>query len=555
MMKRLLFILSSICFTLGLFAQESVNREKMIISTDRDVYIAGDRLYFAVKLTDITENAGEYAYISMNSTSGSRIFTGCFKTNDGNSYGSIYLADTLATGIYQLVSFTNCMRNYGAPAFARKNILVANRFDTDFSILSANSNPENSGSAVKEVHPKYSYDIVPVINTDKNTYKQREKVAVDIQIPESIRHNLLSVSVRQAAPVSFPTVENLQQMPASAMPCRYLPERSGLIIRGTLKNTDNAPVPFLPVFLSCEDTVANLQSVTTNADGVFRFFLNPYYFGKLLSIKSDETFHGSIEIDDKFGSESGFDTPALKISGDLSGYLVNSQKYLTINKSYKQEFLKESINPGIGAGYRPPVYFNALLSVLPSDYTYLPDFIEISREILPYIKTRQINGDYTTSIFDPILMEYVSPYIFVDGILIENVNQIISLDSKKIRKIEILPNERFVGDFPIPGVVSITTTNHEIENLRWNHPIRKTQADSIMRLAAWSPAPVSKLSRHLPDYRQLLYWEPSFTCGNSNVVSFETFASDLTGTFEIVMIYTGIDGKATECKKIFEVVH
>lgn len=552
-MKRLLYILSLVCFTLGLFAQKIEYEEQIIISTDRNVYVAGDRLCFSIKLLNAAANTGEYAYISLNNTSGSRVFTGCLKVNDGNSYGSVYLADTLATGIYQLVSFTNCMRNYGATAYAMKTILIANRFDNEFSLFTDNGF-ETVGSLSPEI-PVVSSLLQPFITTDKATYRQREKVRINLQVPESFRRNLFSVSVRQAAPVSFLPAGNLPKTSVSEVPCRFLPEKSGLILQGTLKDTNGTPLPSTTVYLSCEDTVANLQSGITNAEGVFRFFLNPYYFGKTLMIKSTESFRGSIEIDQKFSADTDFVAPVLKISGDLTEYLVNSQKYLTIHNSYKREFLQEKTNPGIGKGYRPLVYSTASRVILPSDYTYLPDFMEISREILPFMKTRQVNGEYTATIFDPEQEVNSSLYIFLDGMLIENVGQIISLDSKKIRKIEIVPHARFVGDLQIPGIVSINTVNHEIDNLQWKFPVEKVQADSIMYLSSWSPAATNALPRYLPDYRQLLYWEPLLTCGKSNTISVETYTSDCTGKFEIVLTCIGNDGKATEFKKVFDVIH
>jgi hypothetical protein len=552
-MRKLIAILS-ILFTLLALSAQTAGIEWIAITTDRDVYVAGDRLYFSLKLTNSSERNDSYAYISLNSDNGNAIFTGCIAVTAGNSFGSIALSDTIESGLYQLVVFTSCIRNYGSENFTRKTILIINRFDSDYRFMNYFAE-EPVQRLINLDSAKQAYAGALQIITDKVQYHLREKVKVQVRFHNSLPDNPVSVAIRQVAPVEFITADNSQQQTAATKSCHYIPEKSGLILQGTLQDTGNKAVANAPVYLSCEDSTANLQYAFTNSDGTFRFFLNPWYFDKTLRIKPENDFHGSIEMDDKFASAKGFRTPVVSITGDLTQFAAISQQFLTIRKSYFGNDSSNSTNAAQPAGFRPVVYSNATRIIKPSDFTYLPDFMEISREILPFIKTRLSGGEYKASVFDPQTQVYNDLLVFIDGYLAENIGQAIYLDSKKIRKIEIVTSPRIIGELLIPGVISITTNNHEIENLAWNHLVRTIEPENILKQELPYPFDTGSLQRNIPDFRQLLYWNPSPPTDNKMLLTFETTTSDCTGKFEIVVSCIGDRGELKEFKNTFEVIH
>jgi hypothetical protein len=553
MLKNYLSLLMQICLMIALFYPEGADAEKIVISTDREVYIAGDRLWLSLQLMN-TAKTSDYIYISLSNTSGSLIYNGCMKVNNNRTYGSIYLNDTLTSGIYRLVSYSNCMRNEAGLFYASKNILVVNRFDDRFiEFINQYSIDENTIS--REESTQKQGIALPEIKTDKKNYSQREKVAIHLKIPETRDYEPMSISVRQLAPVSFVSSEPEPGKVIKNNECLVLPERSGIILQGTLKDKNRIPESGIPVFLSCVDSVANLQHTFTNAEGVFRFFLNPYYFGKTLMIKSENSFNGFIEVDDKSLPDYSFPSPGLKLSGELSKFIENSQKFLTVQKAYNYDFLRETKNPDIGKAYRPAVYESTPEVVFPSDFIYLPDFIEISREILPFMKIRERKDEYVASILDINQNFFTGMYIFVDGILIEEVSQIIAFDSKTIRKIETIPNTRFSGNLKIPTIISLTTASKQVNELEWKYPVVKIQADSIMHISRYAPHYPDSISRHIPDFRQLLLWEPLLDCSGITTFDFDAFTSDCTGEFEIVLTCSGKNGEVMEFKNVFNVVH
>jgi hypothetical protein len=556
-MKNTEFVLIFLFFLFlncGLVAQKPVNAEDLVISTDREVYVSGERLFFTVHLLSPSGKISDFAYLTLNNPEGFPVFNGCMKMKGNQSFGTVFLPDTLVSGIYQLVSFTNCMRNSGSSSFARKNIIITNRFDNSFNDIFALRITDAGGSPTELISEK-DIDSGPRILTDKRVYNQREKVKITLNVPENIINGLVSLSVREAAPFSFEHQETSGLKTVAGDQCAYLPEKKGMMLQGRLTDEYRKASPGTIVFLSAVDTAANLQYTTTNQDGTFHFFLNPYYFGRTLSIKSIKDFNGFIETDNKFIIEKPLTQTGLRITGDLVKYLQNSQKYQTIHHSYPADYVKEKKNPETGLGYRPSVYEKQGDVVYPSDFVYLPDFMEISREILPFMKTRFKNREYVAYVLDIDQNIFSDVFIFVDGVLIEDVNQIMYFDSKRIKKTETLPNSRQLGELQIPNVVSINTVNDEISKLQWKKPVKVVQADSVMNLAYYSPPPPGSVSGNIPDFRQLLFWEPQLSQIKTNTVLLETYTSDCTGEFEIVLTYRDLNGKMTESRKLFNVIH
>lgn len=112
-------------------------RENIFVTSDRDHYIAGERLFFHLRLLNKDDYDGpqsRYAYLTLRNQDGA-IDGLTLRLLEGQASGSLYLHDTLSTGLYEMVAFTNWMRNHGEQAFYRKTIFIANRFDRDLSFI------------------------------------------------------------------------------------------------------------------------------------------------------------------------------------------------------------------------------------------------------------------------------------------------------------------------------------------------------------------------------------------------------------------------------------
>jgi hypothetical protein len=524
--------------------QVSSSFENIDLQTDRDIYIAGEELFFKCFRFDGIPNAkvgSKYAYLVLRNEKNTLIKGICLKLENNMFSGSIYLPDTLSTGRYQLVSYTNCMRNYGERTFFHKEIIIANRFDQDLSKLVLNNT---------------SYDILSKSNNDqhlievsseKNNFKKREKIKITL-LATGIEENemaQLSVSVREKTIHHNENKTISDSAGAKISPCLYLPEINGIIFEGRVVNPDNQqPVSNTRVFLSTQDTVANLQYVITSNEGKFCFLLNDYFDNKNLVLNLPDIKRGRIELINKFELKEPFELSGCYADSLFKKYLIKSQNIVKIQKIYNIETKQEVANEHVVHGVAPMVYPPVTDPVYPADFVSLPDFVEISREILPLLKTRKRGDSYEARIVNLSNTGFFTkdPLIFLDGVPINSINQIINLGSDKIRKVETVGYERYDGNFFYHGILAVYSHKQEINNIVWETPALST------KYIVFYPMSVLKLAEHKvaaesPDFRQLLYWEPSVILKANEKKTIEFSSSDNTGEFEVFVEGVNSNGK------------
>ncbi len=533
--------------TLSLKATPIIPEEQVSVSTDKDVYIAGDWVYFSILLQNTGTQISDYVYISLNDHQ-NQIFTGCLKINNNTASGSFYLADTLNTGIYQMVSYTNHLRNYGANGYAVKNILIVNRFENNIQKITEKAATNITDTLVVGIAPGAD----SLIHLNKDNFFQREPVTVDIRLPHELVNALVTVTVRKAAPVSLTedraTILSINRMSC----CRYLSERGGMIMQGYVKDPSNGTSVNKTVFLSCEDSIANLQYTPTNSEGEFRFFLNPYYFGKNVAVNLQGEDKSPIQIESKY-FKGILGDPSARIKGDLEEYLLTEQKYISIQRSYKEIYRLELPQMKTQASWRPEVYSKKIDLIRPADYYFLSDFRQISQELLMYFKIRERKNEVIGTLIDINQKEFGVPYIFLDGILLEHARQIISLNSKQVKTIGTIPNARLLGDLEIPGILDIHSNNSEIKKVQWRYSIALFNMDNPMHESVYNIPELGKMPRHIPFYLPLLYWNPSLKINSGTASTLSFYTSDCTGTFEVVVKGFSFDGNEITFRKVFEV--
>ncbi len=138
-----LFAASNVCLTVSpsqtsaAGPPESVYREHVYLHTDRDLYIAGEYMnYHAYLLNGKVEgkNSG-FVYLALRDED--RVIKRATLSLDAKqAAGSLYLPDTLSTGLYELTAYTNWMRNQGEDHYFYKTVWITNRFDSRPDLLS-----------------------------------------------------------------------------------------------------------------------------------------------------------------------------------------------------------------------------------------------------------------------------------------------------------------------------------------------------------------------------------------------------------------------------------
>jgi len=107
-----------------------LNPEKVYVHLDRAQYVAGETVWFKSYLVDAFTNAPSTAtqvmHIDLINKSGRAFRQLKLEAEDGEANGHMDLPDSLESGDYHLVAYTQWMRNFEDEAFFRKNISIYN---------------------------------------------------------------------------------------------------------------------------------------------------------------------------------------------------------------------------------------------------------------------------------------------------------------------------------------------------------------------------------------------------------------------------------------------
>jgi hypothetical protein len=557
----------------------SSNRERVYLCADRNIYLAGDNLFYAIYLKGSPGQLSRYAYLVLRDRNNVAVARDRVDLKNQMACGNLFLPDTLPTDIYQIVCFTNYMKNEGEDSFFTKEIIVANRFDKKTDLADSTNIPDQFPLLISGSQRNNIGNENLIIHLDKTGFKLRERVMFSLEARnlygDSIKN--ISVAVREIVPgtLQSPSISdyfksNTEHNVSSGYGhnrTNYHREYSESVIEGRvlISKSENQTDPGerkterdiknYTILVSTPDSIANLQYTRTDSSGAFCVFLNHYYEGKELIIRVKENSSAGIEIDNKFKLIKPFIPSELINNPDIRSYLIRILKIAEVQRYYdeKRELISvNSVNKPISI---PRVYYKPYSRVFPGDYLPLPDFSEISRELLPASRIRKINDHYSLNFIDFRNKDipYLEPVIFLDGVLIDAVDQIINLSSSQVKRVDILPVIRYYGEMSLPGILSVISKKMEINNIQFKTPVVKYLALSSQTYTIPRKFTQAELNEHIPDLRQSLLWDPNVYLINNEKKQVECFTSDLSGIFEISIQGITLQGIPVNCSAIITV--
>lgn len=547
--------------------------EQVYVHTDRDIYVAGENLFFKLYLLNgLNGNTSRVSYLVIRNSNQKSISTTRVWLDNSTGYGHIHLPDTLSTGQYQLVSYTNWMRGNNESYCFTKELFIVNRFDENFSEsiftnIDSSLMGENTQRAICNSE---SSDLLEV-GLEKNEYNPRSKISLKLKFNSlSEDDSLANVSISVVDVNScFQHKRNTSVEWYNSFKGKYNNrgtsihynevESDGLIISGKISNAELSGLENQNVFLSTPDSVVNLQYEVTDPKGDFRFMIGRYYEGKDLFIKPFSLTSNSnlkISIEDKYTLLTPYTPTPIIIGKGQQDKIKKSQSIVTVNKAFESKNTKV-VDSQFSYYYCPQLYSKPDQRVFPSDYVALGSIDELIQEIVYGVRIRKRNN-YTVSVLDSRLNNYFEngSFIFLDGVLVDNLAEIIDFGTDKIKSIDVINSTWVIDDLSIPGILSLFSKNKEIYRLR-----SSTHGQIVCSVGEYLPrtkfvAPeygLNTQSNRIPDFRQLLYWNPQeiITKNSTSVVSF--YSSDYCTEYLVVVDGFTMRGEPISVKTLVKV--
>jgi hypothetical protein len=566
----LIFYLLSLIVHQNVYSQSegTVSTELIIINCDRDVYIAGEELVFSLNLINGKVNVGNsshIAYVVLRNEAQNVVLHISTIIENGIGWSSIYLPDTLSTGYYQLVAFTNFMRNFGEDAYATKQLIVANRFDNYFSNLHRDGG--ESDSSKRSLSDKSNSLVSIELNKGAFAIHEKVKLTVKPNSTSSISNFSISIVPKYAVCndvdkgiIRETHIETIQFDQSKEL---YLKEVDGIYLSGSiLDGISGKAIEGARLFLSTPDSLVNLKYTHSNALGRFHFHLPHIFQGrKVFVIPDTSTFIGDpkVILENKIELKRPFQPKIVKITDELIDYLKYSQSIVRIQKSYNLKYFSfEPLNMVANQGL-PRVFSDPKFRIKLSEYESLNDFQEISRELIPYIRVRRRGNDYSVRMLNgqsSYTFFSSSPAIFLNGVPIGSIDKIKGYGSKELERIEIVNLPWRYGELLFSGILTVFlkpdipiephlpsfTAIHHLDLLA-DHAVYKPQFNSNEEVTISAK----------PDFRQVLYWNPCSKANSNEPFEDVLYTGHLYG--EYIVVVTGItdEGQCFSEVKLFEV--
>ncbi|WP_166922845.1 hypothetical protein [Flavobacterium poyangense] len=551
--------------------------ETIFVHLNNTTLIAGEtlhcKLYCTNPASNIWSQISKIAYVDLINSDNQVIFSNKIYLENGKGQGDFFIPSTIETGNYKLIAYTKWMLNkknfktFKTDLLLINPYLVSNKTNAGKDSNAANKEAKTTGNESVTENP--TKDKTFAIELDKNTFNEREQVALKIKsLTPGTNKGSFSLSVKK-----MDNLPSKKQMNSSDFvkfnsnneltnsindSIQFLPELRGEIISGSITNTKNPKeINHKTVALSIPGKEYAFKLTQTNSSGKFNFVLdkNPNYANAVVQLVDNDKNDYKIEID----KNKGYNLSEPKTTDEtyLNADYKNSIEQRSIANQIENAYYslkKDSITTGAAV---LPFYNPLQKEYILGDYTKFPTLKETITEVIKEMYYREKDKNYTLGLRDINYdLEYFSEpaLVLVDGLLIQNVNELFSYKTENIYKVTIVPGIYFYGPKAFNGVINFTTKNNDYVtsangNYILNTEIQRPQNKIIGFKQNYTDQ--TKQNR-IPDYRYQLLWQPELTLENKeNIVSF--FTSDVSGKFEISLEGFTENGLPVSIKEIIEV--
>ena len=541
---RFLLILSLLAaVSPALRGQEERLRERVYVSTDREVYVAGDAVWMSAYCVDAVSGRlstfSKTAYVEIHSPSG-MVQTAKLALDGGRGAGRLTLPNTLPTGNYRLLAYTQLGASEEGfdPQTGARTLSVFNTFSTERlpdAVTVAAEPPQAAG--LPQAGP------LEVRTAGAASPRGTTRISVTNNGSSTIRFNL---GVRHEDGIPAPQgqrigdfVGGLKHLPAlRGFREGFHPEYEGEIIRARVSGTDEAGLREVSqkfAFISAPGSGENIYTESIGTDGQTAFYTSNIYgdhemFLEIEGVDRERVCH--LELVSPFLDLQPGDIPALTLSPSYAKALETRSFGMQLEKIFDADTLYEALplREHLVLDRQKCIRYNL------DDYTRFPVMEELFVEFIPEMRTRRVDGVQQIQVrVSDMLNNYYFPsgtaLVLLDGVPVLDHAKILAYDPLLVKRIDIYPDSYLFGIRGFSGIVNFVTYKGTLPSMQFEDNVRIVDYQGCSLPLAYTCAGVG---RDYPDFRQTLYWHPLLTLGPGETLEVECKTPAYGGRFEAV---------------------
>ena len=569
-LKQITIITLAMCFQQILFAQKNnavteLNtidqnlNESIYISTNANSYITGESLFYKIfcinKSTNEISKYSKVAYLQLIDKNKTTILTHKLFLENGTAGSDFFIPTTLETGNYKIIGYTNWMLNKEVSEYCNIDIYILNPYK---------DKPVNTISQKEVTLAETITNRDISFNLKSKIYKNRDQAELQINTnsDEFTKGNYV-LSVRKADGFIAQKKINFEELSAGNTyknslseiknPNFLLPELRGELISGKIRSS-NADIKNKKVALSIVGKNYTLKLAKTDNEGNFIFNLEKPNSNSnvIVQILEDNKQDYTIEMDKpKNINFSNLSFPEFQFNSDfkqnISERLISTQ----IENAY-YNLKKDSI---LASNDTIPFYNNLSKEFKLDAFTRFATMEETITEVVKGVYFSKDKNNYAIHVYDydPNYESPLPTLIIVDGLIIEDLNELFRYNPKNIHKINVVKGIYNYGAKSFNGLVSFTTKNGDYETkLKGSFIIRPELLRPQSKKEYFKPDYTGTKNERIPDYRHQLLWIPKVDLSDTNS-KIQFYTSDVSGKFEITLEGFSASGKPVFIKETIEV--
>ena len=523
-------------------------RERVYISTDRDVYVAGDAVWLSAWCVDASSSRlssfSKTAYVEVHSPTG-MVQTAKIALDGGRGAGRLILSNSLPTGNYRLFAYTlqGASEVGFDPTAGARTLSVFNTLSTERSehveiVAQAPQAPSVPARGALEIEGGQAArgDTVRITLTNRGT----EPVSFSL----SVRHDDGIPAPAGAHVADF--VSALQALPAArGFDPDVIPEYEGEIIRARVTGTDAESLRSMPgrnAFLSAPGSGENFYSEIIDENGQAAFFTSNIYGDRELFLEIEPAGPGHLELVSPFRNLPAGEIAPLQLWSGWRPALEQRSLSMQLEKNFNVDTLYTLLP----ARTHPLFDERTRTRYVLDDYTRFPLMEELFVEFISEIRSRTQDGRRTLQVRerDPLGRFFFSPnqaLILLDGIPVLDHERIFGYDPLLVQYVDIYENSFVFGSRTYSGVANFVTYKGTLPTMQFADNVRIVDFQGCSLPLAFTR---SDFGPDYPDYRQTIYWHPALTLapGESRVITCKTPAYG--GRFDVAAEGLTPDGAA-----------
>jgi len=339
----------------------------------------------------------------------------------------------------------------------------------------------------------------------------------------------------------------------------FLPEFNGPIINAKMINqvtneTDKGVIAYLAI------PGKRVQLYTAESDSLGRLIFNmkDFYGPGEIVVQTNtqiDTIH-RIDILSPFSEQyANIKLPRLTFSPGLQNAIEEKNLDVQVQNIYNGTKIKQFYQPDVdSSAYFGTPYKTYLLD----NYTRFTTMEEVMREYVSEVNILLSKKHFTIKVLSENgFLDVQNPMILIDGIPFFDTDKLFATDPLKIYKLEDVPYNYCWGPSFQAGIFSYTSYKNDLAGNEIDpHAVVMDYEGLEVRRQFYSPVYDTEQAQdsRIPDFRDVLFWEPYITTQTQGKNNLSFYTSDKTGQYIGVIQGLTATGEAGSSSFIFNVV-